>query len=43
MLVKVRSIPRIHGGTVKCFYKGKSVWKTLAIYRANPHYFRLIH
>lgn len=41
-MIKVRCIPRIHGGTVKCFYKGKyNVWKTLTIYRAEPHYFRL--
>lgn len=43
-MIKVRCIPRIHGGTVKRFYKWKyNVWKTLAINRAEPHYFRLSH
>lgn len=43
-MIKVRCVPRVYGGTVKCFYKRKyKVWKTLTIYRVEPHKFTLSH
>lgn len=44
MMVQVRYLRRVYGGTVKCFCKGRyNAWKVLAVYRTKPHYFSLSH
>lgn len=42
-MISVKYARRVNGGTVRCFYKPRyGVWKVLAIYRAEPHKFKLI-